>query len=210
MASCSSSVEAAPPVREPRQTYADLIARCRFPHDPRCVAIACCLAQALAEGRQPLVRGLDEAQFGQMLRSCFSGLVLRNGAPPRRDDGALDEFDDLLALLLEHRAEATPINAWLSCCVASASLYERHLWQDMGLPDRSALSRLLRSIYPELAARNVDDMKWKKFFYRQLCQRAGLTVCKSPNCGDCSDYAACFGPEDSPRDLWRTVAVPAR
>jgi nitrogen fixation protein NifQ len=178
-----------------RPSHEDLLARCRFPDDPRSAAIACCLAQALEEGRQPLVRGLAEDEFRQMLRSCFEGVALRNGSAPRQADGAVDEFDDLLALLLAQRAEATPINAWLSCCIASASLSDRHLWQDMGLPDRPALSRLLRAIYPALAARNVGDMKWKKFFYRQLCERAGLRLCKSPNCGACSDYAACFGPE---------------
>lgn len=209
MASCSSSVDAAPTAAY-RPPYAELIGRCRFPDDPRCVAIACCLAQAVAEGRRPLLRGLSEAEFGQMLRSCFGGLALRNGSSPDCGDGMLDEFDDLLALLLDSRAEATPINAWISCCIASASLGDRHLWQDMGLPDRSALSRLLRSIYPELTARNVGDMKWKKFFYRQLCQRAGLALCKSPNCSDCSDYAACFGPEAAQGGAWRPHALPQR
>jgi nitrogen fixation protein NifQ len=50
--------------------------------------------------------------------------------------------------------------------------------------------------FPALAARNVGDMKWKKFFYRQLCEHAAVPICKSPNCADCVDYRACFGPED--------------
>ena len=38
-------------------------------------------------------------------------------------------------------------------------------------------------------------MKWKKFFYRQLCERSGMLICKSPRCADCVDYRICFGPE---------------
>ena len=49
--------------------------------------------------------------------------------------------------------------------------------------------------FPRLAALNSRDMKWKKFFYRLLCDRAGIPICKSPNCADCCDYAFCFGPE---------------
>jgi nitrogen fixation protein NifQ len=39
-------------------------------------------------------------------------------------------------------------------------------------------------------------MKWKKFFYRQLCERAGVPICKSPHCAECCDRALCFGPEE--------------
>lgn len=179
-------------------SFAELMARSRFPGDVRTLAIAGCIAQALRAGRRPLVRGLSEACFARMLRSCFEGVELHNGAGRAAEPEDLDEFEDLLALLLEHRAQPTEINAWLSCCVASASLADRHLWQDMGLPDRSTLSRLLGLAFPTLAARNVGDMKWKKFFYRQICQRAGLTLCRSPHCADCTDYAACFGPELAP------------
>lgn len=58
------------------------------------------------------------------------------------------------------------------------------------------LSCLLRENFPTLAALNTRDMKWKKFFYRQLCERAGVMICKSPNCAECCDFRACFGPED--------------
>jgi len=181
--------------------------RSRFPDDLRTVAIAGCLAQALDRGCRPLIRGLTEAEFGRMLLSCFSGLALRNGTEAAGGEEPFDEFNELLAMLLEHRAEPTQINAWLSCCVASASLRDQHLWQDMGLPNRATLSRLLASYFPELAARNTGDMKWKKFFYRQLCQRAGLVLCKSPNCADCCDFSQCFGPEPALEPARRATAA---
>jgi nitrogen fixation protein NifQ len=73
---------------------------------------------------------------------------------------------------------------------------ENHLWQDMGLPSRKVLSQLMTTYFPALAAKNTGDMKWKKFFYRQLCERANVPICKSPHCADCCDYPVCFGGED--------------
>ncbi|HEY6898882.1 MAG TPA: nitrogen fixation protein NifQ, partial [Rhodocyclaceae bacterium] len=54
------------------------------------------------------------------------------------------------------------------------------------------LSALMLRFFPALAAKNSGDMKWKKFFYRQLCEQTGLLMCKSPHCADCSDYRVCF------------------
>jgi nitrogen fixation protein NifQ len=50
----------------------------------------------------------------------------------------------------------------------------------------------MRENFPALAAKNSGDMKWKKFFYRQLCERAQVPVCKAPHCAECSDYTYCF------------------
>ncbi len=50
--------------------------------------------------------------------------------------------------------------------------------------------------FTALAAKNVTDMRWKKFFYKQLCDRAGVNLCKAPSCSECVDYDLCFGPED--------------
>ena len=112
-----------------------------------------------------------------------------------------DEIDDLMALLLDHadrtagpKAELYHV-AWLIAC---ASLGDGHLWQDLGLPSRDALSLLIGRWFPALAARNVDHMKWKKFFYRQLCLKEEILICKSPTCAQCTDHAECFGPEDTP------------
>jgi len=105
------------------------------------------------------------------------------------------EQQDLLALLLEHRSDDTDETRWIAHAVATACLGGNHLWQDMGLPDRNALSSLLGRHFRALVALNTQNMKWKKFFYRQLCNRAGVNICKAPSCGVCVDFAKCFGPE---------------
>lgn len=119
-----------------------------------------------------------------------------HASDPRRV--RIDEFDDLLALLLDHAARRDAPTDLLARRVARACLGENHLWQDLGLPHRGALNDLLRHHFPALHAKNTGDMKWKKFFYRQLCERAEVRACRAPSCGECSDYARCFGPEDGP------------
>ena len=109
-----------------------------------------------------------------------------------------DEVQDLLALLLEHADPAAGARheaERVALTVAVASLGDNHLWQDLQLGSRAELSALMRHWFPALVARNVGDMKWKKFLYRELCKRADILICKSPSCAVCSDQALCFGPE---------------
>ena len=106
------------------------------------------------------------------------------------------EYEDLMTLLLDHGA-GDEETRWVALAVAAACLGQNHLWQDLGLPNRKVLSSLLTRYFPSLAARNVSNMKWKKFFYKQLCERAEILVCKAPSCGVCIDYPKCFGPEET-------------
>lgn len=109
-----------------------------------------------------------------------------------------DEVNDLMALLLDHadwsagRKSDVHHMAWL---LASASLGDQHLWQDLGLPSRDALTLLIGHWFPALVVLNAENMKWKKFFYRQLCLKEDILICKSPSCADCSDSVICFASE---------------
>ena len=172
------------------------LAHARRPTDPATLAFAGIIAESLRTSRLPMIRGLSESCFQKMLKEFFSDLAFSNGnaATPFAE---FDEFDELVELLLEHRATAIEQETWLAYAIASASMGENHLWQDMGLPSRKVLSELMQKHFPTLAAKNVGDMKWKKFFYRQLCARAGVPICKSPHCADCCDYRICFGSEDA-------------
>jgi nitrogen fixation protein NifQ len=110
-----------------------------------------------------------------------------------------DEVEEVFALLMEHAdpGAGTPAEcAAVAEAVAVACLGDDHLWQDLQLASRSELSALMTRWFPSLAAKNVFDMKWKRFLYKQLCDRTQLS-CRAPSCGVCSDYARCFGAEDA-------------
>ena len=107
-----------------------------------------------------------------------------------------DEFEDLVKLLLDHAVRRSEELQLLAHIVAHACMGQNHLWQDLSLPNRQVLNELMRDCFPKLHAKNAGNMRWKKFFYRQLCERADVPICKSPSCGVCCDYAECFGPEE--------------
>ena len=162
----------------------------------RALALVGVIGKALAARRQPLLRGLSEERLLALLAAYLPGPVLLSAANVPAADHADDEYDDIVELLLEYRAVADESGAWLCHAIATAAMGDQHLWQDMGLPNRQVLSDLLCENFPALAAKNSGDMKWKKFFYRQLCERAGVPICKAPHCAECCDRALCFGPED--------------
>jgi nitrogen fixation protein NifQ len=55
---------------------------------------------------------------------------------------------------------------------------------------------MLQYKFPHLAEKNDQDMKWKKFLYKQLCEAEGLYFCRAPSCNVCIDYPKCYGSEE--------------
>lgn len=106
-----------------------------------------------------------------------------------------EEIEDLRDLLLEHRSLGLIEEEWLASIIATACQGNGHLWEDLGVTCRDDLSLLLQRHFFRLFNKNSDNMKWKKFFYKQLCDREGVDLCKAPNCRDCDEYDLCFGPE---------------
>lgn len=147
------------------------------------------ITDALGLSRAQLL-ALVDTYFGDSRRD-FRRLRWPRGA----GDDALEE-PDLRRLLIEHRSRGTVEEEWLAAIIARRSLRANHLWQDLGLMNRRELSQLMTRHFRPLAERNARDMKWKKFFYRELCARDGVVVCRAPNCAVCDDLVVCFGPED--------------
>lgn len=166
------------------------------------IALAGVVAQSWSErGFEYLpLFGLDAYATWAVMEDHFPGVSCVIGQPwktlqqPAAFAEAL-ELEDLLRLLIDHRIVADDSSRWLSHALATACLGADHLWQDMNLPSRRALSDLLYGYFPALAVRNHSDMKWKKFLYLQLCERENIRICKSPSCDCCTDYQVCFGPE---------------
>jgi len=153
----------------------------------------------------PAMLGLAEEHFTSLMESYFpralqnAGLRLSNGTGvPGCEAMRSEEFGDLLELLLEHRTHPDKESEWLAFAIATACMGNDHLYQDMGLPNRQILSSLLSEYFTGLFALNTGNMKWKKFFYKQLCNRSGVNACRAPSCQVCADYLKCFGPEDGP------------
>jgi nitrogen fixation protein NifQ len=166
----------------------------RIAVDPNRSLFASMLAgQSAGFGCLSKTLGLDADRHQQLLFEYFPDEQLHYTA---RAEIPIPEKEDLLKLLLEHRALEHHSEIWIAEIVASACAGRDHLWQDLGLTHRDELSKLMWVNFPELARANSADMKWKKFLYRQFCSREGIYVCPAPSCGECKDYAQCFGPEN--------------
>ena len=106
-----------------------------------------------------------------------------------------DEEQSLRMLLQRSRSTPGPLSSLLAAIVARRAMQPNHLWQDLGLANRSELSALMLRHFAPLAVRNSQDMKWKKFFYRMICRDDSYRLCAAPSCSECCDFSECFGDE---------------
>jgi nitrogen fixation protein NifQ len=98
-------------------------------------------------------------------------------------------------LLLANRSTESDISRWLSAMVARRAMEPNHLWEDLGLRDRDELTRLLDRHFGPIACKNTKNMKWKRFFYRSMCEDDGFVMCSTPVCTQCADFHRCYGDE---------------
>jgi nitrogen fixation protein NifQ len=128
--------------------------------------------------------------------------------PPHEATAEDDEVAMVRDLLLAHCSTEGDVGRWLAAMIARRVMEPNHLWEDLGLRDRSELTRLLARHFAPIAARNTNNMRWKRFFYRALCEAEGLVMCKSPVCTCCSDFSLCFGDENGETRLTYSHSTP--
>jgi nitrogen fixation protein NifQ len=162
---------------------------------------ACLLAVAAAEpGDTATALGLSKDELADLLHLYFPAVAelgtLPQGSVPNSTPPPFNP--DILNLLLGY----LPLDAdgwtpapslWLARIIATRAAQPGHLWIAMGLFARPELSAAIRRHLPALAAANDKGMRWKRFLFKQLCEQEGGSMCKTPDCGACSDYALCFG-----------------
>ncbi|TNE77877.1 MAG: nitrogen fixation protein NifQ [Gammaproteobacteria bacterium] len=162
------------------------------------------------EGCLPMWLGLAPLEFQQLISGYFPDqrqwlFPDKGNLPAGIERGQLrqqllelrrEEWLELRDLLLGARSGYSELETYMANIVAAGCLGGDHLWRDLGLPSRAALRELLMLNFAPLAQTNHADMKWKKFFYKQLCEQQGGYVCRAPSCQECKAYDDCFGAED--------------
>ncbi|MDR1977096.1 MAG: nitrogen fixation protein NifQ [Campylobacteraceae bacterium] len=161
--------------------------------DPNRAILASLIAgRLLGEGSLDSSLGLEQSALDELWQGYFQGDKLNL---PDQEQEEILERSDLIEILLKYRAGKFQSEIWLASIVTQACAGKKHLWRDLGLANRAELSALLFNAFPDFAAQNVGDMRWKKFLYRRYCADVGIYVCPSPSCAECSDYSYCFAPE---------------
>ncbi|MFA5985623.1 MAG: nitrogen fixation protein NifQ [Methylococcaceae bacterium] len=185
--------------------YDPLLAYARTPDDPitRTFAAAINMARSSSRLAGRNTFGLALNDYKLLIEQYFPGAqtayltpVLNAANKARAQTAPGDEFDDLSALLLDHRNDDGQTTSWLVYAITACCMGDDHLWQDMGLVNRQQLSDLFQQYFSTLHAKNTAKMRWKKFLYKQLCERGGVYVCRSPSCSVCVEYQNCFGSEE--------------
>jgi len=159
--------------------------------------LALSLTEAKAKGKtlgQTL--GLDGADLARLADAFFPQakpwLMEQAGESPVVWAADEEYLRDLLGRLSTAQSGFQQV---LAAIITRRAQSPNHLWQDLGLRDRTDLSRLMERHFAPLKDRNSHDMKWKKFLYRTICRDEGYGFCTSPTCAECDDYAVCFGDE---------------
>ncbi len=156
--------------------------------------VASILAAAALDGAPMEGSGLSRADLTILIQTLFDGAdadLVCEGAEVELDEEAAMVRD----LLLENRAEGGELCRSLATMIARRAMEPNHLWEDLGLRERVELSRMLIRHFTPLASRNTRNMRWKRFFYRCLCEADGFVLCTTPVCAQCSDFDLCFGEE---------------
>jgi nitrogen fixation protein NifQ len=164
---------------------------------------ACLLNIAAREPYDPAeALGLTTAELSALMKAYFpvvdpsmlTGPRVAPAAPPERNN-------DVLEILLSHVPDSLDeqkkqTGLWLARILAARAAHPGHLWTAMGLFRRPELTAAIQRHLPSLIAANSQNMRWKRFLFRQVCELHGAVLCKAPDCGVCSDYALCFGTEE--------------
>ncbi|RTE88461.1 MULTISPECIES: nitrogen fixation protein NifQ [Bradyrhizobium] len=159
--------------------------------------LASILAAATMDGGSlPEKTGLSGLELAALLEQYFPSLEIKLAGQLSvfKCEGD-EEIAMLRDLLLKQRSTERDIGHWLAAMIARRAIEPGHLWEALGLRNRGELSRLLSRHFAPLASRNVNNMRWKRFFYRMLCENEGLAMCTTPVCNQCDDFNICFGEE---------------
>lgn len=164
--------------------------------------LACVLSRALeeidaGEATATEATGLTQAELRDILNGSFpapTGHAFRLEEVSDVEPGLEEEL--LRDLLLAHARAGDSASVRFAKIIARRALRHDHLWRELGLFDRVELTRLLATHFPTLAAGNTNNMRWKRYLYRKLCEAEGFSLCTAPTCRECKDLESCFCPEE--------------
>ncbi len=99
---------------------------------------------------------------------------------------------DLINLLWKYRVNNSSESKLMAAVISAACYGSRHLWEDIGLTGRPEVTCLLETHFPDVARRNVQNYKWKKFLFVELGNSLGLDDLRPPKCDGCDQFGVCF------------------
>lgn len=165
------------------------------PRTPDAWLFARLVAAREVRGELPLL-GLSGAQFEALGARHFvcavTNVALHAHVMTDASHAAFaTAMHDLLVTLAAPQANSDDVRC-LAAIIAHACLRPDHLWRDLGLRGRDDVTCMLERFFPQVVARNVEGLRWKKLLARELALASGATPGPAPGCPGCEDFSFCF------------------
>ncbi|MFM0520167.1 MULTISPECIES: nitrogen fixation protein NifQ [Caballeronia] len=171
-----------------------LLAHAAHPDAPDSVLFAR-LIGARVESGDLLLLGLDAGALLRLIGRHFPGAKIDRPPGAMLWSAHWPFVRDLRGLLMWHDRTAARHRedaVCLAAIISAASLRPDHLWRDLGLARRDDVTDMLGRHYPDLIARNVANLRWKKFLAQEVAHARGEAPTCAPGCPGCEDYAFCY------------------
>ncbi|SAL56012.1 hydrogenase [Caballeronia peredens] len=171
-----------------------LLAHAADPAAPDTVLFAR-LVGARIESHDLLLLGLGGRELDALAGRHFPGAKFGRAPGALVPDAHRVFVRDLHGLLMWHDRTAARHREDAHCLatiIAAASLRPDHLWRDLGLAGRDDVTEMLSRHYPDLVARNVANLRWKKFLAQEVALAQGVAPTCAPGCPGCEDYGFCY------------------
>jgi nitrogen fixation protein NifQ len=155
--------------------------------------VSCTLATAMAEVEyHPITEalGLSRGKIAEILENMFPGSYEIDEIVPQNADTGKDVPAEpvLRDMLVENGTTGAEIESWLANIFVRRCQVGDHMWRSIGLFSRNELTEAMNRYFKPLASKNIYDLKWKRFLYKQMRERNNLSLDKYPYCESCNRY----------------------
>ncbi len=158
------------------------------------------LAKSLTDGNANMI-GLSRPELHALLQKYFVAEDTWQASLLQAAPVAVIRHDDFPKLLrrwlYEHSRRAGEPTQWIAAILAQACLRPHHLWQDLGLPGREAVTSLLKRHFTGVVEMNTQHWRWKKFLAYSMQTSYGLDIAPAPGCPACEAYTECYPPSET-------------
>ena len=155
--------------------------------------IACIFATAMAETEyHPMTEalGISRDTISGILETMFPGSYdIDEIVPEDADTGKEAPAEPVLRdMLIANGTAGAPIESWLAQIFIRRCQVGDHMWRSIGLFSRNELTEAMNKYFKPLASKNIYDLKWKRFLYKQMRELNQLSLDKYPYCENCNRY----------------------
>ena len=155
--------------------------------------ISCVLANAMAELEfHPITEALalTKETLTVLIQTMFPGSIDVDKLIPEDATTGQDALAEplLREMLISYGTNGLPIESWLAAIFIRRCQVGDHMWRSIGLFSRDELTKAMFRYFKPLAVKNIQDIRWKRFIYKQMRIESNQSLDKYPYCESCNRF----------------------